>query len=381
MKKIITLIACLFTSVLLLADEDIEDRLRYMDCIVPVKTDASVTKRIETMLKGRRDTEKMIGRSVVYFPIFDQMLKELELPADLKFITCLETELNNKTVSTSGAKGIWQLMTDVREEFGLRIDNVLDERLDLIKGTEAALKDLKRLYKAYGDWELALAGYNCGVGRLGQALKKARSKNFNDVKQFLPQQTQDYVPKFIAFTYIMKNYKAHNLKPILPSLDLQIIGSVKVKNYLSLSTVANITGLSYDFVKDLNIQYKEEYIPDNKHGYTVIVPRRVMGALQDYIANLESPKPEQMTFTPSVIDENLPKLDNEPNYFETTYYVGETETIESIADVFNISVLNIMTWNDLDYPAVSKGFEMKLFLPRVVPKRVANSTTETASTK
>jgi membrane-bound lytic murein transglycosylase D len=371
MKRTITLITCLLASVCLFADEDMEDRLRNMDCLVPVRTDASVTKRIETMLRSRRDTEKMIGRSTAYFPIFDQLLKEYELPSDLKFITCLETELNNKTVSSSGAKGIWQLMPDVKEEFGLRIDKILDERLDLVRGTEAALKDLKRLFKAYGSWEMALAGYNCGVGRLGQAIKKAKSTNFDDVKQYLPQQTQDYVPKFIAFTYIMKNYKAHNMNPVLPALDMQIIGSLKVKNFLSLSTVANITGLSYDFIKDLNTQYGEEYVPDNEKGYNVIIPRRVMGALQDYVANLESPKPETMTFTPSVVDENLPKLDNEPNYFQTTYYIGDNETIESVAELFNISVQNIMIWNNLEYPHIGKGFEMKLFLPRVVPKRMS----------
>ena len=137
-----------------------ETRLRTMDCIVPVKADAAVIKRIQSFLNGRKDTEKLIGRSATFFPIFDQYLKEYELPADLKYITCLETELNNKTVSSSGAIGIWQLMPDVKEEFGLRIDGTLDERLDLYRATEAALKDLKRMYKAYGDWELALAGYN-----------------------------------------------------------------------------------------------------------------------------------------------------------------------------------------------------------------------------
>ena len=370
MKKTFTLVLGLLFSTCLLADEEVEDRLRNMDCIVPVKTDASVVKRIQSLLKARKDTEKLIGRSAMYFPIFDQYLKEYDLPADLKYITCLETELNNKTVSTSGAKGVWQLMPDVKEEFGLQITSILDERLDLYRGTEAALKDLKRMYKAYGDWELTLAGYNCGVGRLGAAMKKAKSKEWERVKPFLPQQTQDYIDKYIAFTYVMKNYRSHNLHPNLPTLDRQAIGAVKAFKFLSLSTVSNVTGISYELVKELNSQYGEEYVPDSEKGYNVIVPRRVMGALQDYISNTDAPNQQLLSFSPMVVDENLPKLDDEPNYFKTTYTVGEGETLESLADLFNVGVYNIMLWNHLESPYVGKDFELKLYLPRVVPKRV-----------
>jgi membrane-bound lytic murein transglycosylase D len=370
MKKTFTLALCLLCATILLADEDVENRLRNMDCIVPIKTDASVINRIQSLLKSRKDTEKMIGRSAMYFPIFDKYIKEYELPADLKYITCLETELNNKVISTSGAKGVWQLMSDVQEEFGLQISSVLDERLDLCRGSEAALKDLKRMYKAYGDWELTLAGYNCGVGRLGAAMKKAKSKEWERVKPFLPQQTQEYIDKFIAFTYVMKNYRSHNLSPNLPSLDKQAIGSVKVFKFLSLSTVANVTGISYDLVKELNSQFGEEYVPDSEKGHNVIVPRRVMGALQDYISNTDVPNPQLLSFSPMVIDENLPKLEDEPNYFKTTYIVGQDETLESLADLFNVGVYNIMLWNHLESPYVGKDFELKLYLPRVVPKRV-----------
>ena len=173
MKKTVLLFLSFFTvtNILSADDIDVEPRLRKMDCLVPVSTDASVTNRIKIMIRGRKDTEKMIGRSTTYFPIFDKYLKEYDLPSDLKYITCLETELNNKTISSAGATGIWQLMPDVRQEFGLRIDGQVDERLDIGRASEAALKDLKRLYKANNSWEMALAGYNCGAGRLGQAIK------------------------------------------------------------------------------------------------------------------------------------------------------------------------------------------------------------------
>jgi hypothetical protein len=321
------------------------------------------------MLKSRRDTEKLIGRSATFFPIFDQYLKEYNLPTDLRYIACLETELNNKTISYAGATGVWQLMPDVKQEFGLRIDGVLDERYDLHRATEAALKDLKRMYKALGDWELALAGYNCGIGALTLAMKRAKSKDFDRVKEFLPEQTQQYLSKFIAFTYIMKNYRSHGLKPVLPGLDLQVIGGVKVYNYLSLSTVANITGMPYETIRELNRQFGDGYVPDTKNGCYVYVPRRVMGALSDYVSQPDMQVESNLNFTPMVVDESIPKLENDPNYFKTTYYLGENETLEEAADLFNVGVYNILLWNKWGSPAERKVQELTLYLPRVVPKR------------
>ena len=103
--------------------EDVEgvvERLSSLECLVRVRTDDYVVKKINSFIRAKRETERMIGRSATYFPIFDEKIKELGLPADIKYITVLETELTPSTVSHAGATGIWQLMTDVREEFGLR---------------------------------------------------------------------------------------------------------------------------------------------------------------------------------------------------------------------------------------------------------------------
>ena len=372
MKKVFLLILAFRAVLCTVAAKDVEvaPRLRNMDCIVPVSTDEAVTKRIQSLLRARKDTEKMIGRSATYFPIFDKYLKEYNLPTDLKYITCLETELNNKTISSAGATGIWQLMMDVKEEFQLHINGQVDERYDINRASEAALKDLKRMFKAYNNWEMTLAGYNCGASRLGDAIKRAKSNDFEKVKKFLPQQTQDYIPKFIAFTYVMKNYREHGLKPQLPSHDLQCIESTKVYHYLSLQTVANITGVSYDMIQELNKQFGEGFVPDNPQGYNVFVPRRVMGALNDYVSNPDMQRETNLNFQPIAIDENLPKLENDPNYFKTTYVVGDAETLESLGELFNVGAYNVMLWNALSDSQVAKGTELTLFLPRVVPKKV-----------
>ena len=342
MKKTILLVLALGLSTLgISSDDDIASGLRNLKTIVPQKTNAFIISKVQTLLRSKKDTEKMIGRSSIYFPVFDQLLENYDLPTDLKYITCLETELNTRLVMSSGATGIWQLMPDVREEFGLRIDGVLDERYDLKRSTEAALKDLKRMFKNYGDWELALAGYNSGAGRLGAAMKKARSKDFSKCKKFLSVETQQYVDKFIAFTYVMKNFKQLGLKPILPTLDKQSLTAVNVHNNVSLESVATVTGLSLDLIKELNPQFGKGYVPATESGCNVFVPRRVRGALEDYVSQPDGGSNAINKFAPIVIDENLPILEDEKDYYKTTYTVGENENFETISKLLDISKYNI----------------------------------------
>ena len=112
------------------------------------------------------------------------------------------------------------------------------------------------------------------------------------------------------------------------------------------------------------------FVPDNTEGYNVFVPRRVLGALHDYVSNPDMQHETNLNFLPITIDENLPKLENDPSYFKTTYVTGDDETLESVAELFNIGTYNIMLWNALSSPKVSKGLELTLYLPRVVPKKV-----------
>jgi len=373
MKLILFTIACsiaLGVSAKAPDDLDIESRLSSQHCIVPAKADAATLKRIHNLLASKSETETLLGRSSTYFPIFDQQLKEYKLPAELKCITLLETELSNDDVSHAGATGIWQLMSDVKQEFGLRVDNEVDERYDLYRSTEAALKDLKRMYEAYGDWELALIGYNCGVGRLAEAYRRARSKDLSRVKKYLPVETQNYISKFVAFDYLMKNYRHHGLKPRLPSMDMQVVGNVKVYSYITLQQISDITSIPYQMVKSLNPQYGEGHVPASERGANVVLPRRVANALVDFLSHPDGQPLSPMNFAPIVINEDIPALKDDPNYFATTYTVGEGETLESLAELFNCNAYNIELWNHLESTSLKAGQELNLYMPRVVPKRV-----------
>jgi membrane-bound lytic murein transglycosylase D len=374
MKKVFTLL-----SIIMLMsgaasagenENEIESRLSSMSCLVPNKTDAAIISRINSFFRAKSETEQLIGRSSTYFPIYDKLLHDYKLPEDLKYVTVLETELKNNDLSHSGAAGLWQLMPDVREEFGLRISSSLDERYDFIRSTEAALKDFKRMHNAYGDWELVLAGYNCGPGRLAAAIKKGRTKDFSKLKKFLPEETQKYVPKFVAFTYLMKHYKDHGLKAKLPELDLQVIGSVKLHHYITLQQIAEITGCPTETIKHLNMQFGEGFVPDDEKGNSVYVPLRVLGVLEEFLTNPDNQPHTNFNFAPMVLNDDIPALKDDPNYFKTSYTVGEGETLEQLSEIFNCHPYNIQLWNSLGSDLIYIGQELTIYMPRVVPKRV-----------
>ncbi|NJK82785.1 MAG: lytic transglycosylase domain-containing protein [Saprospiraceae bacterium] len=141
------------------------------------------TSVVKGYLKGytvwnRAKSERILGRSVCYFPIFEHYLKQHNLPNDLKYLSVVESALDPKAVSRAGAIGLWQFMPETAKEMGLQITPYVDERQDPHKATDAALRYLKRQYNRFGSWELALAAYNGGSGRVSRAMKRARSDNF-----------------------------------------------------------------------------------------------------------------------------------------------------------------------------------------------------------
>lgn len=146
------------------------------------------TSVVESYVKGyvvrnRKNAENILGRQVMYFPVFDEHLAQKGLPESLKYLSIVESALVPKAYSRAKAVGLWQFMDYTGKEYGLKINKYVDERRDVIKSTEAALRFLAFLHHKYKDWALAIAAYNSGAGRVSRAIKRARSKNFWKIDQ------------------------------------------------------------------------------------------------------------------------------------------------------------------------------------------------------
>ncbi len=337
-------------------NETIKQRLSAM-------TNNAVTPRFSSGVRGfintyaikrHESTEEMLGKRTIYFPIFEDYLRKHGLPSDLKHLPILESALKPHAVSRAGAVGLWQFMPATGKAYGLRINSSVDERKDPHRSSEAAAKFLKDLYRRYGDWALALAAYNAGPGRVNRAMKKARSKNFWRIQKYLPRETRSYVPGFIAATYIAHYHYEHGLDPVAPPYELQVTETTKVYNSISFNEISNITGVSYDVIKQLNPSYNNGVVPSSQEGNYLILPYHGIGAFIRYIhpeyreGNLNYPQGQ----------ENIQGV----NYrvVETQYTVFQGDDLELIASIFKCKPAHIRAWNNLSSSQVQPGQVLKI---------------------
>jgi membrane-bound lytic murein transglycosylase D len=154
--------------------------------------------------KQSSNLEKMKTWGQPYFIIYNRILAANNIPAELKYLSVVESNLQATCVSWAGAVGPWQLMANEAKRFGLKISSRYDERTDFYRSTEVAAQLLKELYAEYNDWLLVIAAYNCGKGGVNRAIQKSGSKNFYNLQMYLPEETRNHVKKYIATHYFFE---------------------------------------------------------------------------------------------------------------------------------------------------------------------------------
>jgi len=343
-------------------------RLRAMDCVVVPRLNEDVKLFLSRYIfKHPKYTERMLGNAALYFPVFDQLLKEKNLPVGLKALSILESWLDLGATSHVGAGGLWQLMPATARMYGLTVNSQVDERRDIYRSTEAALNLLTRLHEIYGDWGLALAAYNAGPLRVNRAIEKAggEATSFWAIAPYLPRETQQFIPKFIALSYLLNHYSDHEIFPEFPDLDLQFIDVIKVYQKLNFSEIEKVTSLDLSIIKSLNPAYKGNYIPAGKNGFNLVLPARVMPVMEEYL--MLTDRSDRNSFISGL---QIPPASEEPafedvrvNYIESVHYVGEGETLKGIAKKYNIDVTRLYLWNHLTHDYLTVGQELLVFMP------------------
>jgi len=329
-----------------LTDKELESRILSVTNLLEPKFTAEVKSFLRVYLTSRPEwTEILLGRTAIYFPIFERKIEEKGLPNDLKFVSIIESALRTGARSRVGAQGLWQFMPGTAKMNQLVIDKNVDEREDPYRSTDAALEYLTELYDRYKDWALAIAAYNSGPGRVNQAIAISGTRNFWKLRNYLPKETRNYVPAFLAAAYLMKYYSEYYLTPAMPRLDFQITRSVKIYNELSFAKISDLTGMSLEDIRFLNTSFRNDRIPENKIGYTLMLPARIMPHMEYFLTTLdkkESPKPEPLKVEPfdsSMIDQIY--------YDHVMYDAQPGEHLHDIAELFNVDKYNIRYWNNL----------------------------------
>lgn len=232
-----------------------EERLRNTQSELPLVLNDAVVRMVNffTGARGSRTLRATLGRSGAYRDMIQRVLEEEDVPAELFHLAQAESGFRPTVRSYASAKGMWQFMAFRGKQYDLRQDRYVDERDDPEKSTRAAARHLKDLYIEFGDWYLALAAYNSGPGRVSRAIERGGTRDYWELsrKRLLPQQTRDYVPIILAFTYASKNLDIYDVGEIdyAPALRYD---SVTTRSEISLDLAADMAGSSVTELRELN---------------------------------------------------------------------------------------------------------------------------------
>lgn len=263
------------------------------DLITHAQADWSVQKYVtQYTVQGKHATERLLGKGAYYFPIFEFYLGKKGLPNALKYLPAVESHLYPKVKSGRGAAGLWQFMPATARYYGLRVDEQVDERFDPHLASEAAATMLSDLYQQFGDWPLVLSAYNCGPGRVRKAMRKAGSKQYEDIKPYLPKQTQQYTDKITAFLFVAQNHQALGIQAkISPSIQKRLIQTVKFHGAYHLKELAKAAQMDIAYLQALNPQYQKDQLAAYQ-VYELQVPDYAKVLLDNYFESRLAPEVE-----------------------------------------------------------------------------------------
>ena len=265
----------------------------------------------------------MLGLSTYYFPIYEKILKEQGVPEELKYLSIVESSLNPHAVSGYGAAGPWQFLNYYGKLYGLTIDDTIDERKDPALSCKAAAKYLQDSYELYGDWLVAIASYNCGRNNIKWAMEKAGGPaDYWTLRPFLPVETQNYVPAYIATVYLMNYSKKHGIYPTPPSFSVKT-ETLKITKSVPLETVATQINLSLQELSLLNPAYTQLIINGTpQQPRSLVIPVLPTYTFNNLCAALGIPGRKVQTAA-------VPK-----SRYYITYRVQPGDTFASIAEKF-----------------------------------------------
>ncbi len=320
----------------------------------------------------------------IFIPAVKELITRADVPQSILYLAMAESNFKTRAYSRKRASGMWQFMPFTAKIFGLKINNYVDERRDLIKSTKAAIKYLKQAERKFGKWYLAALSYNCGMGRVKKAIKRAGTDDLkvllNAKKKYLPRESRRYIRKIVAlalmsqdedfmlkteFDYLMNRGNAYSL------------ATVKLPSGERLSRVAKMLQMDPKELEKLNRHLKYDFIPPNKSGYEIYIPYIKLAAFKsDYkpqdlnkIYLVHTVKSGESLATigrkyriPYKVIKDFNKLksnflslkqkliipiDKKSGYASNSYMVRQGDTLSSIARKFRLSLNRLRQLNSL----------------------------------
>lgn len=220
----------------------------------------------------------MMQKGKQYLAMYEEILQRAGLPAHLKYLSVIESNLKANARSQAGALGPWQFMPEDGKRWGLKIGGSKDERKDFYKSTLAAAKYLSHLYKRFGDWLLVVASYNCGPNKVARIIEEEASNNYWDIQHRLPLETRNHVKKYIAVQYLHSTGSSQ----LQPSVDLAALTQaemdeselIQISGRFDVSVMAGLLGTDVNTIRRYNPELEKTL--DEGKSYQLRLPKDKM---------------------------------------------------------------------------------------------------------
>ncbi len=291
-------------------------------------------------VKRREHLANIISRSKLYFPMFEALLDKYNLPLELKYLAVIESALDPRAKSPSGAAGLWQFLYHSGTMFDLEVTTYTDERYDPLLSTDAACRYLEYLYRNLNDWQLALAAYNGGIGEIKKAMARSGGKTtYWELRPYLPEQVKGYVPAFIAACYVMQYAKNYDISDTKPEIAFNDIDTLHINTEVTFDDIILKTGISEETLELLNPMFTKRVIPNNGKTNYLYLPKQYVNR---FISN--NLKPEHSLSAQQFLNKR-----------KIYYTVSKGEYFHKIAIKHSCTIDEIMKWNKLKTKELHPG--------------------------
>jgi len=338
--------------------------LKIADYTIPASDiPLTINSKVEYFLNifqtsGRNSFAKWLSRSERYIPMMKEVLRKNSLPEDLVYLAMIESGFSPHAYSPASAVGPWQFMAGTGKRYSLRIDPWIDERRDPLKSTVAAAMYLKELYSLFNkNWYLAAAGYNAGENKILRAMDMYNSTDFWELTEgsYLKRETKDYVPKLLAAAIVAKDPANYGFADVayLPPIEFD---TVIIPSRTDLDLVANLIGVSYETVRELNPDLRKWCTPPDYPQYELKLPK----GKKDLFLRAYEKVPAEERYTERVA--------------YASYRARKGDSVSSIARRFGADPREVAAINRLKQTGKLRGKLLKIPVnPICVPSVVAQS--------